>query len=662
MTDNPSAKQHQRLAAMSVQDIEPPSPSTTIQNWMVGITEDSMYLLLPTWGSPSRQRHLRGLFYNQHNTLVTGALSNIITRVDQTPWKMIGQPKDHTQHYHHLLQESNQGNGFSDFISKIVQDFLTLDLGAFIEIVGPGASDQPLVGPPLALNSLDGARCYVTGNPEWPVYYMSHRSGGLHKMHHTRVARLVDLPSPDPEMKGLGLSALSRAAAVVHAELLLVRHEIGELDDTPASGILSFAGLSEKQLVKALQKYNEDQDIEALPVLRNLLQITSMDPRNPVKVEFTPFSSIPGKADSETIIRNHVNMLSAAIGEDPQEIFPLASVAMGSSAQSKILHAKGKSKIYGKILTLLERTFNTKILAPGLELKFGPRDTEQSREEAEISQLWAGITVNLLNNRIFSTAAMAQQFLANTVETFSEFLLDEQGFLRFTDDDQSIGQTDPQPIPTEEVSPQFVYSDTDPDREKAIKSRQSVRSLFELDMEDLLTRVDSMDRRRFGIVLRGMISKYGRQNYYEGMMAGGVLPLDIAPEEQREISDLIKEQSIYVSRLGQRLFRSKRQPSEIALSMKPAMWFNKSIEPFYFAGLKRADQNGYYIWNLGRTEKHCKDCSYYNTQVHRFRDWEKSATLPRSDRLACTGQFCDCSLTRVDGPARGRLRAPVGPS
>ena len=62
------------------------------------------------------------------------------------------------------------------------------------------------------------------------------------------------------------------------------------------------------------------------------------------------------------------------------------------------------------------------------------------------------------------------------------------------------------------------------------------------------------------------------------------------------------------------------------------------------------DDGQEYAWELGATEQHCEDCLTYSELGARPRSfWKEIASTrghyPRSSALACSGVYCDCSLT-----------------
>lgn len=190
--------------------------------------------------------------------------------------------------------------------------------------------------------------------------------------------------------------------------------------------------------------------------------------------------------------------------------------------------------------------------------------------------------------------------------------------------------------------------------ESAQKAIQATRLNFESDCADLLAAATSgsIERASFSNKMRALIRNYGRDAYRDGLTDGGIEEPGFDDDDVETINRMVTEQSIYVTSLGMALFRgSGITPAQE--DNKPAMWYRKSIEPFYKAGLGAADRNGLYEWVLGNTEEHCDDCLRLNGQKHRMKDWMRRNLIPQSDKLACGGWQCDCKLVKATGKVKG---------
>jgi hypothetical protein len=229
--------------------------------------------------------------------------------------------------------------------------------------------------------------------------------------------------------------------------------------------------------------------------------------------------------------------------------------------------------------------------------------------------------------------------------------------MSITDDTQQEAQ---QGVPEQPVQPPTTVDDGDtdnqPDEKRAQKAIQATRLDFENNVEDIFSAAQQgeLTRSRFGILLRAQVSRHGRAAYRDGLVDGGVTDATLTDEDMARVDVLLAEQAQYARDLADTIYAG-RGITETEVASKPAMWFNKSIQPFYDAGLLSANKNGNYEWALGRTEKHCKTCLSANGQIHRLRDWHKASVLPKSSSLKCKGYRCDCKLVKTTERARGRL-------
>ena len=186
-----------------------------------------------------------------------------------------------------------------------------------------------------------------------------------------------------------------------------------------------------------------------------------------------------------------------------------------------------------------------------------------------------------------------------------------------------------------------------------IKAITGTETYFTDEFSALLA--DALDggvnKRSFSAKLRALINTYGKAAYSDGLLDGGVDD-ELDDDDKAAIALLLAEQSRYVTALADTLYADEDTITPAMAEQKPAMWFNKSIMPFYTEGLLAADRNGMYEWKYGATE-HCADCKRLNGQRHRLKDWARRGLLPQSSSLECGGFLCECELVKVNGKAKG---------
>jgi hypothetical protein len=342
---------------------------------------------------------------------------------------------------------------------------------------------------------------------------------------------------------------------------------------------------------------------------------------------------------------------------------PLSGSSLGTGAQSQILHSKAQGKAFGGIIKKLTRLINNDILPEALEFQFKPKDTEQDIADAETALKWSGIANDAVGKTL--TEDEARQLMANTVSSFRDVLLDQEGNIRLWDDDTEepdemvvpddfeMQQTAQPALPGQPVAP-VVEDDT---QTKVQKDIQATRIDFEDSFADLVSAGvnEDVNRRRFGVTARATLAKGIRSAYLDGLEDGGVPRSELSDSDSAMIARLISEQSAYVTAFSQKLFKDGGTVNDFA--SKAEQWWNKSVYPAYLEGLKSGDRNGMFVWSLGRTEKHCKDCKRLDGQIHRIKDYLARGLFPASDKLECgAGGHCDCKLSKARAKkARGRF-------
>lgn len=627
--------------------------------------------VLPPWGDARRQRALFDFYYDPYNWAIQGAFAAIAKQIAATPYEIKGdaEHKILTRHYEEVLsgaQFDDFGGGFRGFILRLVLDFLRFDDGAFVEIIGAGNPRRDIKGRVSGIATLNALRSVPTGNPDNPVAYYARRSGTLHLLSRYRVARLVDMPDQADDETGRGLSALSRAIAIAQSMVYQIKYNLQRLDDLPPAGLLAINNVQDWEGQMAL--YEAARKRDGGSVWANTMVIEGLEPDKPVTINHIPFSSVPEHFNFRDYTEIMVNALALALNVDPQDIWPLTGAPMGTGTQSKILHTKAAGKMLGDIRTAITRMINFYILPPSLEFQWKYKDPEQDKDTAETESILVN-TAKVMQEVVGKE--LAAQYLVNTSERFADVLLDEEGQLRLPDDDPKPPEVIMMPQVPEAALPDETLTaesdtptstqpadetqtaDSETPLEETQKDIQATRLDFEGDVEDALDAAvsGSMNRQRFGIVMRAHVTKYGRQAFQDGLEAGGIDDPP-TPDDLNTIASLVASQSQYVTNLGEALYGDG--VTEAQLAEKPALWFNKSIMPFYQAGIASADRNGLYEWVYGDTE-HCDDCLRLNGQKHRMKDWLKSGWQPQGSNLECHGFNCKCRLVKTTGRASGRF-------
>lgn len=609
-------------------------------------------------GTKMRDWQLRNIFHNDYSNMVHGAFAGVSKRIANVSWSIEGPPRA-VRYYQDVVGQAHFGHGWEYLCKLGTTDYLTQSYGWIMEIAGPGDPTQQLVEAPTGLNHLDAGRCYVTGNPVYPVLYYSLWDSKLHKLHASRVYMMVDEPDPDERYLGIGTCALERAIAINQREIRMGQYIDASLDDKPQPGILSLSNVSDPTWQAALAKYMTEQQNDERPIFGRTLVLTSLDPNNALKVEVIPFSQTPEKFDYIKYVDLDVSALALALGVDRQELWELAGRSLGSGSQSAVLAMKSRMKLYGDLLTNIERFMNWAFLPEDCEFKFVEHDAQQDVTQAGVDAQLATIAQTLAALPGVSPLEI-KKLLTDRSDTFKAAFTNDRGEITLASEDPKTdlqeartdvtleGNTPAAPAP--QGAPQL------PSGQQVVQAQQKAFSAtsanFRSSFADIVTRLAEgrIRRNQAENLLLGLLLSSGEKAFADGLAQGGVTdPLD--EDEQAQVQDGVADAIDYLDPL-----LDDAQAGAISdVAARADMWTNKTLTDFYNQGRISADKNGYYEWKLGKTEQHCPDCQRLNGQIHRFKDWYGKGWIPQSDKLACHGFRCDCSLIKAQGPGYGRF-------
>lgn len=608
--------------------------------------------ILPAWGTRERERWLRAYDRHEHNTLWQGASSGLIKKIKATPYELKGG-RNLTHRFDDVLRCAQFGQGWGTFLSLMLRDYLRFDGGAYAEIIAPGNPLKAPTGAVTGIAHLDSYRCVPTGDPEYPVVYYS-RKGKMHILHHTRLLHLIDMPDGDQDHPGYGLCSLSRAIAVVQRQLYMNQYIAGKLDSKPEPGVVIANNLNAADRNAAFAAFRGEQSTDLPPEWGKVAWFFNLDPAKVASLTSFTFSNPPEKFDYPVYVNLDINELALAIGVDKQELWELSG-ATGTAGQSIIQAEKSEGKAPGEIRTSLEREINNKLLPDSLEFEWKVRDGRAAQQEATTAQTWAGVATSLaaLLADQPNGKQMAAQLFANQVGAVADVVLDEDGQIRLPDVDKKPPTVEPLEVTTDDSTPEPVSATdvqvTVDDAAPNAKDFDATRQAFVADFAALVEAglADDVSRRRAGVVLRAQISRLGRAAYADGLKAGGVEdPLSDA--DLNAVAVLIAENSAYVTGFLDSLYGSGTTDPQAHATM----WANKSLTPFYQAGLASADSDGMYEWVLGEAE-HCASCIAMRGQKHRLKEYTSKGILPQSSVLDCGGFNCACGLVKTSGRSKG---------
>lgn len=343
--------------------------------------------LAPPWWSRARDawlsnfwkssNHLSLVIYNAQSKLA--GIPFVIEPVDPSVGKHVAQASFITET---LTIGSEMGQGVSAALEKFYEDLLTLDNGAFLEVIGDGAPDGPIAGTPLAVRHLDSQRCTRTSDPVYPVVYEA-RDGRRYKLHWTRVIFLSQMASSRRAMNGVGFSAVSRSIDVAQTAIDIIRYKQERLGSRPPNQIIVGKGVRAETIMTAIRSAEAEMTDRSYRRYSRSIAIGSdnadidLDIKNLHHID--PF-------DERTGITFAMYAIASAFGLDVTEVWPVAGSAPSGDA-AKLQNMRARGKLPAQVTEALAFQFNTKFLPPYLRMRFDFKDDEEDQARALIRDI-----------------------------------------------------------------------------------------------------------------------------------------------------------------------------------------------------------------------------------------------------------------------------------
>lgn len=387
--------------------------------WVATVADEA-----PAWWVPSRDDYLRKFWRTE--PMLAGAIYSIEAKIRTLGWALDG-PRRQVSRFQTVLAEAEFGSGWQQLIGKVMEDLLTMDRGAFVELLRATKGPE---GPVLGLAHLDSARCFLTGDLREPVVYYDVRSGQPHRLAAHQVLHLVSMSSPDEQMRGVGFSATSRVlrAAQIMRDIWVYRRE--KLSSRPPRGLLAVKGISKRLLDEAIAQSEEQMDNQGLTRFAKIITLAAQDPGVPLELEQIDFASLPDHYDEQTSTTLYAYTLALCLGVDARELWP-ATASGATKADALVQAMKARGKGFGDLLTTIEQRLNWAVLPRSLTFHFDFQDDEEDAQRAELLDRKVRTVVSLYNMTSAGleglvTRAEARQLLA-AMEVLPQEMLAAEG-------------------------------------------------------------------------------------------------------------------------------------------------------------------------------------------------------------------------------------------
>ena len=315
------------------------------------------------------------------------ALYKAITKKTARGWKIsdVNESGLRIQRGQDLLHSAD-GTGWVPFISRHLQDYLTTDNGAFVEVVRTSSAAGSKI---LGLVHLDSLRCMRTGDLARPVLYRDDL-GTEHELQAHQVLSFADMPSPRQTFHGVGRCAASRAWETILKLAAMETYFREKVSGTRNLAIHLVSGITKPQLQQALAQADAESAHKGHIVYRGAVIIPGLDTSaSNVNVVSIPLAEIPDGFNVQDERRDAYLRYANALGVPVQDIQPLSGQGLGTGTQTEILDEAAAGQGLAAWDAQWEHALSFRVLPASTTFSFATNDIRDQKAYAEVAKLRA---------------------------------------------------------------------------------------------------------------------------------------------------------------------------------------------------------------------------------------------------------------------------------
>lgn len=344
---------------------------------------------VPAYWSPARDIKL--VEFTRESDPIKIAVNTFISKAANIPLRF--RALDPTNQVHVNLanwQEkaieanSEMKKGFQETFKRFLFDYLTQDNGAYVMILGFGPVTGPIIGRALGLLHLSSKRCTRTTNPEYPVVYF-HTDNKRYKIHYTRIIMMANLPSPDPELHGVGMCPVSLcldAARELNDIVLFSQEKFGS---RPQRQILyAKRGIQVEQLRNALSFADQRLNAEGLSRFSKTLLLAPKAAGGILELDKIDLASIPDGFLRQEVTLLNMAIIAASFGLDLNDLAHALGVQGQTRSTAETQHDKGLGKGVAEVVTTFSKLLTERFLPSYIEAHFDYVDDRADEQAAKI--------------------------------------------------------------------------------------------------------------------------------------------------------------------------------------------------------------------------------------------------------------------------------------
>lgn len=299
-------------------------------------------------------------------------------------------------------------------LRKWARDWFTQNNGYHGEVIrATNARGSRVVG----IDHLDALRCQRTGNPEEPIIYVD-RGGREHVLKWYQWFGDVDMESASLEANGMGQCAAERAyqyireLAVVTAYIIqktggkkpLAIYLVNNLHPKTLQAIVETAEQDATLMDQAADGLNED-GTPVMPMRVGTYMgaiIGALPTDKEMKVVQIDLAGLPDRFNSDEEWKKCLLVFAKSIGIDVQELQPLTGQALGTGAQSRVLHEKGKHGGVQAFKQSFRESLKVAEVTSGVAYYWSDYDILEQIRKAELAKIHTEDVVELVGATVIT--------------------------------------------------------------------------------------------------------------------------------------------------------------------------------------------------------------------------------------------------------------------
>lgn len=381
--------------------------------------------LMPEWWSPGRDQALREMTRRIDPLKI--ASSTFISKVISIPMRIGAKDTTIKRHVEQAarLTESFQlnsgiGQGWDNNLSRLVSDWLTQDNGAFAVVMGRGNKTGPIVGPAIGITQLDSGHCKRTGDAEYPVVYQ-HTDGKNYKLHHTRVIRMSNMPSPEADMNGVGYCAVSNCLDAARELKDIYVNSQESFGSRPARRALYIKkGATLEQLTDALVLADQKMDSNGLTRFAKTILMAPNNPALELELGILDLAGAPSDFNRMEVTMLDMALLASSFGLDLYDL-AMTFAIRGKDETAEVSDRKGWGKGVGQFIASFKKLLDFYALPSHLFFSFDNIDDQQDEYQAGIRNTRSQARERDLQSGIVTVRVERERMLRNDEITREEF-------------------------------------------------------------------------------------------------------------------------------------------------------------------------------------------------------------------------------------------------